>query len=163
MPHKEAFITFLGDTFQHQEKNGVFFWNLCVKVLLKFLNLSVVPKWPLDLKIRSLRHKESFKNSNLSTKTLGICTNCRGLFPSFNACERFNICPLITDICFSNICLSKPLSVCKQFYCRIYFVNFPLFQLTMNSPYISSQMSWTKFMSLILSRTRSLVSWEKGI
>lgn len=143
----QDFYHISGCIFQHQEKKGAFFWNLCVKVLLKFLNFSVVPTCPLDL----------------STKTLGICTNCRGLFPSFNACERFNICPLITDICFSNICLSKPLSVCKQFYFRISFVHFSSFLLTMNSPYISSQMSWTKFMSLILSRTRSLVSWEKGI
>jgi hypothetical protein len=28
---------------QHQEKKGAFFWNLWVKVVLKFLNFSVVP------------------------------------------------------------------------------------------------------------------------
>jgi hypothetical protein len=35
--------------YQHQEKKGAFFWKRCVKVVLKFLNFSVVPTWPRDL------------------------------------------------------------------------------------------------------------------
>ena len=86
------------ETSQHQEKNGAFFWNLWVNVLLKFLNFSDVPIWPRDL----------------STNTLGIWTSWRGLFPSFRACDRLRICPLSTDICFSNIDLYQPRSVCKK-------------------------------------------------
>ena len=37
---------------QHQEKKGAFFWKRWVKVVLKFLNFSVVPTWPRDLKYR---------------------------------------------------------------------------------------------------------------
>ena len=41
-------------TNQHQLKNGAFFWNLWVNELLKFLNFSEVPTWPLDLKLLQL-------------------------------------------------------------------------------------------------------------
>ena len=88
----------------------------------EFFRCSNMPSGPENTSSQTQRI--ILKTHNLSTKTLGICTNCWGLFPSFNAWDRFNICPLITDICFSNICLSKPLSVCKQFYFKISCFNF---------------------------------------
>ena len=134
------------ETSQHQEKNGAFFWNLWVKVLLKFRNFSDVPMWPLDL----------------STNTLGIWTNWRGLFPSLRACDRLRICPLNTDICFSNIDLSQPRSVCKN---EMKILDFPVWRLskhTRKSFWRSSQRSWTKFISLTFGSNKSLVSWENG-
>ena len=80
----------------------------------------------------------------LSTMTAGICTSCTGLFPSFKACVKFKICPLITDICFSNNPRSKPLS------CR-------------NNSKRSLHKSSTKFKSESNGKTKSLISWLKGI
>lgn len=53
------------------------------------------------------------ENTHFSTITAGIWTNCTGLLLSFNACVKFKICPLITDIWRSNKRLSKPLSCCN--------------------------------------------------
>lgn len=45
--------------------------------------------------------------------TAGICTSCTGLLESFKACCKLRICPLITLICLSKWCRSKPLSCCS--------------------------------------------------
>ena len=105
----------MNNHFQHHEKKGALLWNLWVKVSLKFLKRSVVPTWPLDLKTKKIvnQSKVFFTKKNIyrSTITTGIWTNCRGLLASFKAWVRFRICPLITLICFSYKCRSKPLSV----------------------------------------------------
>merc|ERR1719410_764495 len=69
-----------------REERGLLLKSLG-KCVAEVSELSDVPMWPLDL----------------STKTLGICTSCSGLLPSFRAWDRFRICPRSTDICFSNM------------------------------------------------------------
>lgn len=68
-------------------------------------------KWTKCLEL--IDRMDENENTHFSTITAGIWTNCTGLLLSFNACVKFKICPLITDIWRSNKRLSKPLSCCN--------------------------------------------------
>jgi hypothetical protein len=98
-----------------------------------------------------------------------ICDLEFRIFEKYETWERFRICPRITDICFSNMCRSKPLSCWKSRkntaltdYRFKNTVGVRKVQRTLKRLYISSQSSWTKFMSESLSSTRSRVVAENG-
>ena len=72
--------------------------------------------------VKNLRNVSPTEPTHLSTKTLGICTSCSGLLPSFRAWDRFRICPRSTDICFSNMERSYPLSVWTERIVTYYYI-----------------------------------------
>lgn len=61
-----------------------------------------------------------------STVMHGIWTSCSGVLLSLSACTRFKIWPRITDICFSNVLLSKPRSFWKKKKTKRKFIRFYL-------------------------------------
>ncbi len=133
------------DCYQHENK-GARELKLCLKwtFSLSWRSRDVVElRWPIDEWAEFWWDLSCFSLVN-STVTHGICTNCNGVLLSFNAWTKFKICPLITDICFSNVFLSKPLSF-------------------LNKSYNSLHSSRTKFMSDSLFKIKSLDSWENGI
>ena len=125
---------------------------------------------------------EFFGCSNVPFRSENKCYETQRIFCKHTTSPRRHLAsvPTVEDSSHPSMpvkgsisALSSPTSASQTSACQnpclsanSFISRFPLWTLhflTMKSPYISSQISWTKFISLILSRTRSLVSWEKGI
>ena len=151
---------------QHQEKNGAFFWNRWVNVLLKFLNFSEVPMWPLDLKLQhtiSTWHKTWWLWSELTSPQTHSASEQAGEDSSRpSAPERgWGFAP--GELTSASRTWSGR-SLCQsEKWVGGYGIKFcAAVLLTRNKSCRSSQRSWTKFMSLTLGSSKSLVSWENG-